>query len=459
MATLALLRTQSDARLAALARDGHERAYEAIVERYRRELLRHAQRVVSEARAEDVLQHALLAAWAALRRGDEVRDLRPWLHRIVHNTSLNALRGGRDEYAELRESMQVGDAPEDEIERRAIVRDTLEALAALPERQREALLRVAVQGRSQEEVAEDFGLSHGAVRQLVHRARTTLRAAATAVTPLPVASWLASVGARAGEPAGARIAELVSDSGSAGIASALAKAGVVVVLAGGAAAGPAIVENSGDRDSARAADVRSEPHSASRSSRSSSTPPSAPAAVLPVIESRQDETRAAVTRRRGSTESRHRGSSGSRHRGPGDDDDDADDRSGPGGGGSGGSSGSGSDDSDDDHSGSGSSGSGSSGSGSGSGESGHSGSGGGDDSGSNSGSGSGSSGSGSGSGSSGSGSGETTEPIAVEPETSGSSGSGSSGSGSSGSGSSGSGSSGSGSSGSDDPDADHSGKG
>ncbi len=308
--TLALLRTQSDARLGALARDGHERAYEAILERYRRELLRHAQRVVGEARAEDVLQHALLAAWAALRRGDEVRDLRPWLHRIVHNTSLNALRGGRDEYAELRESMQVGDAPEDELERRAIVRDTLAALAALPERQREALLRVAVQGRSQEEVAEDFGLSHGAVRQLVHRARTTLRAAATAITPLPVASWLASVGVRAGEPAGARIAELASDTGSAGIASALAKAGVVVVLAGGAAAGPAIVEHSGDRDSARAADVRTrEP---ARGNRPSSTPPSAPAAVAPVADSREDSRTAPsrrVARHRGSSDSGHRGSS------------------------------------------------------------------------------------------------------------------------------------------------------
>jgi RNA polymerase sigma factor (sigma-70 family) len=445
--TLALLRTQSDARLAALARDGHERAYEAIVERYRRELLRHAQRVVGETRAEDVLQHALLAAWAALRRGDEVRDLRPWLHRIAHNTSLNALRRCRDEYAELRESMQVGDAPEDEMERRAIVRDTLAALAALPERQREALLRVAVQGRSQEEVAEDFGLSHGAVRQLVHRARSTLRAAATAVTPLPVASWLASVGARAGEPAGSRIAELVSDTGSAGIASALAKAGVVVVLAGGAAAGPAIVEHSGDRDTARAADARTH----ARENRSSSTPPSAPAALVPVAASADDSRTTPsrrVARHRSSSESRHRGSSGSRHRGSGDDDDDADDRSGPGGG-------SGSSD-DSGHSGSGSSGSGSSGSGSGSGESGHSGSGGDDHSGSGS-SGSGSGSSGSGSGSSGPGSGEVTEPIAVEPDTSGSGGGDSSGSGSSGSGSSGS--SGSGPSGSDDSEEDHSGKG
>jgi hypothetical protein len=39
-----LLRTQTDERLVALAAAGHERAFEAIVERYRRPLLRHCRR-------------------------------------------------------------------------------------------------------------------------------------------------------------------------------------------------------------------------------------------------------------------------------------------------------------------------------------------------------------------------------------------------------------------------------
>src|SRR3954453_14488701 len=73
--SLTLLRTQSDDRLVALARVGHERAFEAIVERYRRPLLRAARRVLPEARAEDALQQALIAAWTALQRGDDGRDL------------------------------------------------------------------------------------------------------------------------------------------------------------------------------------------------------------------------------------------------------------------------------------------------------------------------------------------------------------------------------------------------
>src|SRR3954454_11662812 len=99
-----LLRTQSDERLVALARAGHERAFEVIVERYRGALLRAAKRYLPEARAEDAVQQAYISAWSALQRADELRDLRVWLYRIVHNTSLNQLRVSGYDYAELDEA-------------------------------------------------------------------------------------------------------------------------------------------------------------------------------------------------------------------------------------------------------------------------------------------------------------------------------------------------------------------
>ncbi len=242
--SVTLLRTQSDERLVALAAGGHERAFEAIVERYRRTLLRHARRYLPEARAEDALQQAFLAAWTALRRGDDVRELRPWLHRIVHNTALNARRAVGYDYDELRETLEGSGGPAELAERRAVVRGTLAGLAALPDRQRDALLRIAVEGRSQDEVAEELGLTQNAVRQLVHRARTSLRAAATAVVPLPLATWLATAGAGRGDVA-ARVGELVAGAGGS---ATLAKAGAVAVIAGGAVAGPAVVHDASTRE-------------------------------------------------------------------------------------------------------------------------------------------------------------------------------------------------------------------
>jgi len=88
-----LLATQSDERLLALVRDGHERAFEALVNRYRKPLLNYCRRLsLPEGRAEDVLQQALLKTWIALRDGAEVRDIKAWLYRVVHNTAVNVVR-------------------------------------------------------------------------------------------------------------------------------------------------------------------------------------------------------------------------------------------------------------------------------------------------------------------------------------------------------------------------------
>jgi RNA polymerase sigma factor (sigma-70 family) len=471
-----LLRTQSDERLVVLARGGSERAFEAIVERYRGVLLRGARRFLPDARAEDALQQAFLSAWSALQRGDEVRDLRAWLYKIVVNTALNQLRVSGYDYAELRESLRGGEAPQEEMERRAVVRETLAALAGLPERQREALLRIAVEGRSQDEVARELGVSEGAVRQLVHRARLTLRAAATVIVPLPLAQWAAAAAGTTtvAGPTAERIAELVAGAGAGAFA---AKAGTVAVLATTTAvAGPAIV-TSGVDEPARSARA---PQQAEERRARERPPPARPSPSAPVIVVVPGEPRRTSPQRESARERPKTRRSRPSRRARTFDSSGPSSRSGSGSGGGSGSSGPGSSGSSgpgrsgsSDSSGSGSSGSGSSGSGrSGSSGSGSSGSG---SSGSGS-SGSGSSGSGSsGSGSSGSGSsGSSSGPGSGDsPDTSGSSsgpgsgddsdtsGPGSGGSGdssgpgsgddsddSSGSGSSGSGSSGSGSSGS-----------
>jgi RNA polymerase sigma factor (sigma-70 family) len=253
-ASTVLLRTQSDARLVALASAGHDRAFEAIVERYRRPLLRACRRIVPDARAEDALQLALVSAWTAMRRGDDVRELRPWLYRIVRNTALNQLRAAGSDLDELVDTLAAAEDPALEVERRALVHRTLVAIAALPERQRDALLRTAIAGQGQDEVARDLGLSHTALRQLVHRARVSVRTAATAVVPWPLAAWLSAAGTR-GEP---RIAELVASAGAAGGTAWAAKAGAVAVIAGSAVTAPAVIDHPEDRE-APATEAREEP--------------------------------------------------------------------------------------------------------------------------------------------------------------------------------------------------------
>jgi len=253
------LRTQSDHRLTALSRDGHDRAFEAIVERYSKPLHAYCRRVLPASRAEDVVQQTFMSAWTALREGADVKELRAWLYRIAHNNAINAAKRSGYDYDELSESLHGAADTAVDAERRRVIRDTLTGLASLPERQREALLRTAVEGRSQEEVARELGLTDGAVRQLVHRARTSLRSAASAVTPLPLATWFASSGADA--PVAVRVAELASGAGSAGIGALVVKGGTVAVVAAAVATGGtpglrhAVLGHAG-RDAAAAASPR-----------------------------------------------------------------------------------------------------------------------------------------------------------------------------------------------------------
>lgn len=228
--SVSLLGTQSDERLALLAGSGHERAFEAIVERYSKALTRYAERFLGSARAEEVVQAAFLSAWSALAAGTEVRDLRPWLYRIVHNGALNAMNRSESGDLELIEATDGALSPHAILEQNEVVRSALSVIAELPERQRAALLAVAVEGRAHADVAADLGVSDAGVRQLVRRARVQVRTVVTALTPLPLALWLAD--AQRGGPApdlSHRIAEVLADGGGNALASSAMKAGAIVV--------------------------------------------------------------------------------------------------------------------------------------------------------------------------------------------------------------------------------------
>lgn len=243
--------TQPDARLVELARAGDERAFAEIVARYGPALERYSRRLARGARAEDAVQQTFLSAWSALRRGTEVRELRPWLYRIAHHATLKALAREGDPTAELPETLAAPATSASEAETRLRLASTLNAVAALPERQREALIGTAVQGRSRDEVARALGVTDGAVRQLVHRARAAVRAAAAVVVPWPL--LLRFSRGRGGAGLMSERADLVAAGGSAGVAAAAVKLGAAVTVAGALVVAPvALTERPAEPSSASA---------------------------------------------------------------------------------------------------------------------------------------------------------------------------------------------------------------
>jgi RNA polymerase sigma factor (sigma-70 family) len=343
------LRAQPDRRLVDLVRDGYDAAFEEIVRRYRRPLDRFAAAIVG-GRSEDVTQDAFSKALLALRGSEAEIELRPWLYRIVRNTALNELRDRAPVAEELAETLPGGRSAAAEAEAREQLRDLMAQLQALPEPQRAALVMRELEGLSHEEIAAALGVSGGAARQAIFRARAALRDGLGLLVPMPVLRALTEHGGEAAV--------------GAGVAAGALKVGLATVLvAGTVGAGVAIEHRGGERGGPEAAEAAALPHSAQKSLTPGSPPsPSA----------------GATSDHRGDNPSDDHG--GNREEGPGDarsslDDgnrsgsDDGSDRSGDNSGSSGGdrsgSSGSidnsgpgsrhsGDDDGGDDHSGSGS---------------------------------------------------------------------------------------------------------
>jgi RNA polymerase sigma factor (sigma-70 family) len=237
------LRAQPDRRLVDLVRDGYDAAFEEIVRRYRRPLDRFAAAFVGH-RSEDVTQDAFSKALLALRGSEAEIELRPWLYRIVRNTALNDLRAAAPAAAELSETMPGARSAAAEVETREELRDLMERLQALPETQRAALVMRELEGLSHEEIAAALGVSGGAARQAIFRARAALREGFGMLVPLPVLRALADHGGEAGA-AGAGVA-LGGGALKAGVATVLIAgavgAGVAVQDHHGRAAGPEAAE-------------------------------------------------------------------------------------------------------------------------------------------------------------------------------------------------------------------------
>jgi RNA polymerase sigma-70 factor (ECF subfamily) len=153
-------------------------AFEELVERTHRQVYTLAYRLVGDRHeAEDVVQEAYLRAYRALPgfRGDA--RFETWLYRIVANAAMTHLRR-RGRFGELLAEGHPAALREPEAR---TAEETLgdaevkRALAALPEGQRVVVVLKDVYGFSCQEIGDHIGISEGAVKVRLHRARRRLK--------------------------------------------------------------------------------------------------------------------------------------------------------------------------------------------------------------------------------------------------------------------------------------------
>jgi RNA polymerase sigma-70 factor, ECF subfamily len=165
--------------LLAACRRGDREAFEEVVRRTYRHVYTQAFRLVGDRQeAEDVAQDAYLRVFRGLAgfRGDA--QFETWLYRIVSNAAMSHLRKRR-RFGELvvDSSEEPREPPSSvRLEEEAVDRDALTAaLEALPPSLRVVVVLKDVYGLSCQEIGDQIGVSEGAVKVRLHRARKRLK--------------------------------------------------------------------------------------------------------------------------------------------------------------------------------------------------------------------------------------------------------------------------------------------
>ncbi|WP_428926250.1 RNA polymerase sigma factor [Marinibacterium sp. SX1] len=163
--------------------NGDRRALAALIAVYGPGIRRYAaQALTVGADAEDVAQEVFLRAWRKAASYDPDKGaVSTWLYRIAVNLCIDRnRRGGFRRLVGLDSLPEPEDdapGPEADMAARQRLARTRAAIAALPDRQRRAILLRASAELSTAEIAATLGTSEGAVEQLLVRARNTLRRA------------------------------------------------------------------------------------------------------------------------------------------------------------------------------------------------------------------------------------------------------------------------------------------
>ncbi|TCJ19522.1 RNA polymerase sigma factor RpoE [Parasulfuritortus cantonensis] len=179
-----------DRQLVERARLGDKRAFELLVEKYHRRLLRLLSRMVRDPdEVDDIAQETFIKAYRALPnfRGDSA--FYTWLYRIGVNTAKNYLATRKKSMPTISEQALDDDdepderlvaqdisTPESELLSKQVAMAVNQVVEALPEELRTAITLREMEGLSYEEIAEMMGCPIGTVRSRIFRAREAIAA-------------------------------------------------------------------------------------------------------------------------------------------------------------------------------------------------------------------------------------------------------------------------------------------
>ena len=169
-------------------KEGDGTSFGVLLEKHRSAVIHFLYRMVQNyAVAEELAQEVFLRVYRARGTYEPTAKFTTWLFRIATHLALNALRDGRNERSQERLDDDSSDIPARQVsDRRPSVEQSMvyqakldevrRAIAALPEKQRAAVLMHKYEEMEYSQIAMVLTCSESAVKSLLFRAYETLRA-------------------------------------------------------------------------------------------------------------------------------------------------------------------------------------------------------------------------------------------------------------------------------------------
>ena len=162
---------------------GDQVAWDAIVQQYRRKVFNVAYKFVGRhEEAEDLTQDIFLKIFKSLGTFDRRANFQTWLISVSRNLCIDHYRSVRQERLTIDRQVDPNElspvshdpGPIEAIEQQDRVALLREALAALPDSLRTAILMRDIQELSYQEIADRLHLPEGTVKSRINRGRTEL---------------------------------------------------------------------------------------------------------------------------------------------------------------------------------------------------------------------------------------------------------------------------------------------
>ena len=177
-----------DAELMLRVKEGDGASFGLLLEKHRSPVVHFLYRMVqNQAVAEELAQEVFLRVYRSRSSYEPTARFTTWLFRIATHLALNSLRDGKNERLQERldrdsaelPARQVADSKpsvEQKMVYQARLEEVRQAVAALPEKQRAAVLMHKYEEMEYSQIARVLRCSESAVKSLLFRAYETLRA-------------------------------------------------------------------------------------------------------------------------------------------------------------------------------------------------------------------------------------------------------------------------------------------